>query len=85
MILTSAGQTCAEKISAQKSFNALTGFLVILTVAKGGGGGELSGFFRFQCPYGLFGDSDLRGLELRENLREADSFNALTGFLVILT
>ena len=40
------------------SFNALTGFLVILTVDLRGAylhGADLSGF---QCPYGLFGDSD---------------------------
>ena len=38
----------------------------------------------FQCPYGLFGDSDLVDILLSNDL-SVESFNALTGFLVILT
>ena len=63
-------------------FNALTGFLVILTLSLPVTT-KTATMYVFQCPYGLFGDSDKR-LGRRDEMI-VYRFNALTGFLVILT
>ena len=39
----------------------------------------------FQCPYGLFGDSDDLHNQEAGSVHYVLGFNALTGFLVILT